>query len=191
MNPDNATSFMTINLLILGLVIGSNNLAAALALGAIGAGNYRWRIVSVFGFFEFFIPLVGIWLGISAARLIQDLVSWLGPALIIILGVWTMFSGILNERKFYNLADYVTSWAGLIMLGAGLSVDNLVVGFSLGLVNSKALPVAVTIMVFSVIFTLVGIKIGEISKKRWERTAEITTGILLILLGLISAKGWF
>jgi len=36
----------------------------------------------------------------------------------------------------------------------------------------------------------VGIKIGEISKKRWERTAEITTGLLLMLLGLASATGW-
>ncbi len=181
---------MTINLLILGLVIGSNNLAAAIALGALGAGSYRWRIVSVFGFFEFFIPIIGIWLGITAVRQIQNLVSWLGPALIILLGIWTMFSGILNKRKSYNLVDYVASWAGLFMLGAGLSVDNLVVGFSLGLVNSKALPVAVTTMVFLVTFTLVGIKIGEISKKHWERTAEITTVFLLILLGLASATGW-
>lgn len=181
---------MSIKLIILGLVIGSNNLAAALALGALGAGIHRWRIAFVFGFFEFFIPLLGIWLGSYAASLIQGLVSWLGPALIIILGTWTLFSGIRDNRGSAKLADYLASWTGLIMLGAGLSVDNLGLGLSLGLINTRALPVAATIMVFSVAFTLAGLKIGEVSKKHWDKTAEKAAGILLILLGLALATGW-
>ncbi len=181
---------MIINLIILGIVIGANNLAAALALGALGAGTHLWRITAVFGFFEFFIPFVGIWLGSSIASMIRGYVSWLAPALIIALGVWTLFSGVTGDGKSEKLAGYVASWEGLILLGAGLSADNLVVGFSLGLVNTRALPVAAAIMVFSVAFTIIGIKTGDIFKRRWEKPAEIAAGFLLILLGLATATGW-
>ena len=46
-------------LIVLGVVIGANNLSAALALGALGHGHHRSRIVGVFAVFEFTVPLVG------------------------------------------------------------------------------------------------------------------------------------
>lgn len=45
--------------LFMGLVIGSNNLAAALAMGILGNQERWWRILVVFGAFEFLMPLVG------------------------------------------------------------------------------------------------------------------------------------
>ncbi len=63
---------MAINLFILGAIIGSNNLAAALALGAIGAKTHRPRILLAFGTFEFLVPLLGLWLGRQAANLVAQ-----------------------------------------------------------------------------------------------------------------------
>lgn len=181
---------MVLSLLILGIVIGSNNLAAALALGAVGAWDRRYRIALVFGVFEFFIPLVGIWLGSSVAAMIESQIVWLAPGLLIALGLWTIAAGARYHPDDRRILLRLTTWKGLILLAAGLSADNLVVGFSLGLGRVNPLLVAGTIAVFSISFTLIGIRLGSVARRHWERPVRITAGLLLIGLGVANAAGW-
>ncbi|MFO8237169.1 MAG: manganese efflux pump, partial [Prochlorococcaceae cyanobacterium] len=137
-----------IDLLILGIVIGANNLAVALALGAMGQVERRWRVLVVFGVFEFTMPLLGIGLGLL-----------------------TVVAGVRNRRQDEKLARSATSWRGLTVLAFGLSLDNVVVGFSLGLGGSNPLAVATTIAWFSVLFTWIGMGLGRTSRRHWERVA--------------------
>lgn len=175
-------------LLLVGVVIGSNNLAVALALGANGQEERRSRIALVFGAFEFAVPLVGIWLGEATATRIGSAAGTIGATLLIAIGAWTVVSGIRNKRDDH-IADRTTTWPGLVTLAAGLSVDNLLVGFSLGLDNADPLAVASTIAVFSVGFTLGGISLGARSARQWEQTAKIGAGTLLTALGVATATG--
>lgn len=177
------------SLLVLGLVIGSNNLAVALALGAHGQAHRRARIAVVFGAFEFVVPLVGIVLGSVAARRIGMVAGTVGAVLIIALGLWAIVSGIRDHKYDDELAERATTWRGLVLLATGLSVDNLLVGFSLGLGNANPLLVASTIAVFAVVFTLAGIRIGAVSRRHWEQRAKIGSGVLLLGLGIANALG--
>lgn len=181
---------MLVSLLVLGIIIGSNNLAAALALGAVGARERQYRVAFVFGLFEFFIPLVGIWLGSSAAMTVETHFAWLSPVLLIALGAWTVRAGIRYSPNDKRMILRLTTWHGLVLLAAGLSADNLIVGFSLGLARANPLLVAATIAIFSVIFTLSGVRLGSSARRHWERPVEITAGMLLIGLGLVNAAGW-
>jgi manganese efflux pump family protein len=177
-------------LLVLGLVIGSNNLAAALALGALGQASRRLRVVLVFGLYEFFVPLIGVGLGRTAARWVNANAAWVGSALLMTLGLFTLAAGYRNRSEDVRIARLATSWRGLMLLAAGLSADNLVVGFSLGLDGLSALWVALTIAVFSMAFTWVGIGLGGEMRRHWERRAKLGAGVLLICLGIASAVGW-
>ncbi len=179
-----------IDLLVLGLVIGSNNLAAALALGALGQAARRCRITLVFGAFEFFVPLVGIALGAAMARSLGLQTSLVGAVLLVALGLIAIVGGIRNRSADERLARVATNWRGLVMVAAGLSVDNLVVGFSLGLGQADPLLVASTIAFFSVLFTWVGIGLGDMSRRHWERRAKLASGVLLLGLGVANAVGW-
>ena len=175
-------------LLLLGVVIGSNNLAVALALGAQGQEERRARIALVFGAFEFAVPLVGIWLGAATATRIGTAAGTIGATLLIAIGAWTVVSGI-RDSPDDRIADSATTWPGLVALAAGLSLDNLLVGFSLGLDSADPLAVASTIAVFSVGFTLVGISLGARSARHWEQAAKIGAGALLTALGVTTATG--
>jgi putative Mn2+ efflux pump MntP len=180
-----------LQLLILGAVIGSNNLAAALALGALGQIKRRNRIVIVFGVFEFVVPLIGIAIGQTAASLIAESATWIGPTLLIGLGSLTVFAGLrLSTRRDEKLARRVTTWRGLVALALMLGIDNLIIGFSLGLGAIHALAAATTIAVFSIVFTWFGITVGGRLRRIWQNRAEIASGALLILLGILSGLGW-
>lgn len=184
------TTWFTPQLLILGVAIGANNLATSLALGALGQQSRRWRVVATFGTFEFLIPLVGIWIGQQVSTVLAERVAWLGPALLGALGAWTITTALRTHRGGEHLARRATSWTGLVVLALGLSLDNLLVGFSLGLRQEPPLQLAATISVFAMIFTWVGMHVGGAARRHWERRAEIGAGVVLLVLAIALIAGW-
>jgi len=180
-----------VDFLILGIVIGSNNLAVALALGAMGQAARRFRVVLVFGVFEFIMPLLGIGLGVSTARAVALNTNAIGAFLLIALGLIMVLGGIRNRPQDENLVKHVTQWRGLVILALLLSGDNVVVGFSLGLGLADPLAVATTIACFSMLFTWIGLKVGHESRRSWEQVAKISAGVLLVGFGAANGMGWF
>ncbi|MFN2369864.1 MAG: manganese efflux pump MntP family protein, partial [Candidatus Krumholzibacteriia bacterium] len=116
--------------------------------------------------------------------------SLVGAFLLVGMGLVAVIGGIRNRSKDEKLARHVTRWGGLVLLAAGLSADNLIVGFSLGLGNAEPLAVAGTIALFSVAFTWAGIHLGRESRRKWERSAKIGAGLLLVALGVATGLGW-
>ncbi|MDX1580471.1 MAG: manganese efflux pump, partial [Alphaproteobacteria bacterium] len=160
-----------------------------LALGAVGARSRRWRILIAFGVFEFFVPLAGLWLGREVSELIADAADWTGPMLLAGLGCWALLKareGSLGE----NLnVEAITSWKGLLALASGLSIDNLIVGFSIGLGRLDPLALATTIALFSIVFTQIGLEIGQRAKGNHEVAARMVAGLLLIALAVADFLG--
>jgi putative Mn2+ efflux pump MntP len=177
-----------VRLIILGVVIGSNNLAAGLALGALGQIPRLWRVVLVFGAFEFSIPLVGMWIGRASSRWIYDQAGWLSILLLVAVGIYVIVAA-LRESADEKLARRATTWGGLALLAAGLSIDNLIIGFSLGLRAYEPLTIAATIALFSMAFTAAGMKAGDVSRRRWERTVGVVAGALLLAVAALEAFG--
>ncbi|MFW5869717.1 MAG: manganese efflux pump MntP family protein [Planctomycetota bacterium] len=180
-----------ITLLMLGGLIGANNLGAALALGAMGQVARRRRIVLVFAVFEFAMPLVGIVLGQTLTKTFGGAVVWVSPAVLIWLGLWSVFKAICRPRDQAKLAEKLTTWRGLVLLELGLSSDNLGVGFSLGLTSEiNPFALASVIAVFSASYGYFGLRIGDRARRHWEQYAQIGAGVVLIGLAAAMVIGW-
>lgn len=176
--------------LALAVAIGANNLAASLALGALGQAR-RWpRVALVFGAMEFTVPLVGIWLGRQAARWLGGVAAWLGPALLIAMGAWVATSPLRGRAAAQREARQVTTWGGLVALSFGLAIDNVVVGFSLGLGEVDALLTAGVIAAAAVAFSVAGLHLGRASRRAWETAATVGAGVALTAIGAALALGW-
>lgn len=180
---------MLLRLLILGVVIGSNNLATALALGAMGQAVRTWRILIVFCCVEFTVPLAGVWLGGQLSSFLAARTGWLGPLLLIGLGIVSIRAAASESISPERLFTAVTSWTGLLLLSLSLSADNLLVGFSLGLAAARPLLVAATIALFSTSFAWFGLRLGGRLNLLWGRLAGQGAGVLLILLGCADLAG--
>jgi putative Mn2+ efflux pump MntP len=177
-------------LLGLAVAIGANNLAASLALGALGQAR-RWpRVALVFGAMEFSVPLVGIWLGRQASRWLGGIAAWLGPGLLIGLGVWVASAPLRGRAVAKREARQVTTWGGLLALSFGLAIDNVVVGFSLGLGEVDAWLTAGVIALAAVAFAVAGLHLGRASRRAWEKAATVAAGVALIAIGVAVAAGW-
>ncbi|MBB5021230.1 manganese efflux pump MntP family protein [Desulfurispira natronophila] len=180
---------MLTGMLVLGLVVASNNFAVAIGLGAMGHGLHRWRIAVVFGFFEFLAPLLGLWAGHEMSTMLHQRGPWLAAPLLAALGLWAVWDAFIasqhdwqRKERFYHRA--LISWVGLVVLAVILSVDNLLVGFSLGVNVVASLSLAAYISLFTVLFTLLGLYIGSACRHHWEKAAQVLSGLLFIGLGM-------
>lgn len=176
--------------LSIGAVVGANNLAVALMLGSLGQHRRRWRIAGVFGVFEFTVPLIGLLIGSVAADYLSGAGRFVGAGLLVILGVLAERSSVRDDLDGERLARQVTTWRGITALAVGLTMDNLIVGFALGLGDTEPLVLAGTIAFFAVTFTLIGLELGHRGRRRREELAQRASGILLIALGVAVAFGW-
>ena len=80
--PSDTVAVAWSSLIVIGVVIGINNLSAALALGGLGHGHRRWRIVGIFTAFEFTVPLIEAILGAALAQVVSGRLPWLGGSLL-------------------------------------------------------------------------------------------------------------
>lgn len=176
-------------LIVLGGAIGANNLAVALALGALGQWHRRWRVVGTFAVSEFTIPLVGLAIGSAVSQVLAGAGQWVGAGLLAGFGLWNLRPD-RDPRRDERLARRVTTWRGLAILAVGLGLDNLVVGFSIGIPGGVSpLALAATIAAFAVVFTLAGMRLGSEGRRRWEAVAQRGSGAVLVLLALAVASG--
>lgn len=182
---------MIVQLFLLGVVIGANNFVTALTLGALGHEIRRWRIILMFGLFEFWVPLIGLWLGRNLSAFVVMQTDWFRPLLLAGLGLWIMLQLLRSPPEKRIKQRWLSSWRGLTMLSASLSVDNLIIGFSLGLGETPAIVMAAVIMVFSVGFTWVGLKIGANAKRHYAVLAEASGAAILLGIAGIDLSGWF
>lgn len=181
---------LVLRLLLIGIAIAANNTAVALALGSVARRQLWPRILLVFGAFEFTIPLIGAWLGQHAARLIAGHADWLGPLMLMSLGGLTIVSALRSRSERRDLAHYLTGWTGLVVLSVGLSLDNLVVGFSMGLGGVPPLALALTILTCSVLFAWAGLALGRTARRNWGGFAGVVSGLILMGLAIIVWMGW-
>jgi len=179
-----------LELLILGMIVGSNNFATSLALGSLGQYDRRRRILAVFAAFEFGVPLLGLALGRRISGQLAEHATWLGALLIAGLGLWTLFVSTRRSPDTKQLARWLSSWRGLVTLSAGLSLDNLMVGFGLGLGSVPVLLTATVIMLCSVVFAWIGLSLGRTGRRNLETPAEALSGVLLLAVAWMIWAGW-
>ena len=70
-----------------------------------------------------------------------------------------------------------------VALGLSISLDELAIGFSLGLARLPVAPVIVAIALLAVVASQLGLALGRVVSSRFREHAEQVAGIALIALG--------
>jgi manganese efflux pump family protein len=178
-------------LLLVAASLGASNFAAAIGIGLSGVdARLRLRVAIVFGLFEGGMPLIGIAIGRHVATALGSDANLIAAGLLIATGLFT----IITSRSHATASEDGPTlrrqgMTGLLISGAALSVDNLIVGFALGTYR-VSLPIAAAIIAaVSVSASLIGLEVGHRIGRRIEVDVGIVGGAVLILVGLAIAAG--
>ncbi len=173
-----------LKLLAFVLPLGLDSFAVAAALGAsqVSTAWQRLRISLVFVIFEGGMPLIGLVVGSALARGIGRIADYLAAAAVIGIGIWMLLAD--NEDEEDKASRIMTSHGlALVGLGISISLDELAVGFSIGLVRLPVSAVIAAIALQAFVAAQLGLAIGAKIAERWRERAERVAGIALILLG--------
>ena len=176
--------------LLLPLGLDTFALAAALGMAGVSARD-RIRVSAVFTGFEAVMPLIGLLIGSAADRFIGQWAAYGGIALVAIAGVLIIRSGRHEDEEQRRLGLLAhTRGVAVIGLGVSISVDELAIGISAGLLGiplAAAIPwIAVQTFVAAQVGMRVGGRLGETVRER----TELAAGLALILVagGLLALR---
>jgi putative Mn2+ efflux pump MntP len=180
-----------LRLLAFVLPLGLDSFAVAAAIGAaqVTSARQRLRISLVFVIFEGGMPLIGLGLGTALARGIGDVADYVAAAAVIAIGAWMLLArGTDEQEKSSRLSG--GHGLALIALGISISLDELAIGFTIGLTRLPTIAVIVAIALQALLAAQIGLALGAKIAERWRERAEQAAGIALVLLGvyLITAQ---
>jgi putative Mn2+ efflux pump MntP len=179
-----------VKLLAFVLPLGIDSFAVAAAIGAVQAMTAwpRLRMSLLFVVFEGGMPLIGLGLGAALAHGIGQVADYVAAAAVIGIGAWMLFAG---EEEEEEKAARMAASRGLALIGLGISIslDELAIGFSIGLSSLPAIAVIVAIALQAFVAAQLGLALGAKIAERWRERAERLAGIALILLGIYLVVG--
>lgn len=172
---------------LLGLILplALDTFAVSAAVGLTGpSARQRLRVSALFALFEGGAPAVGLLLGAPLGQTIGPATDYLAIAILIGFGTYTLLWGGGEDDE--RAARMVTAHgATLLLIGASVSLDELAVGFTLGLLRVPVLPFLVAIGGQAFVASQLGFWLGASVSQRFREVAERVAGIALIALGIL------
>lgn len=172
---------------VVGLVLplGLDTFAVAAALGMSGLRrSERTRITLLFTVFEAGMPLVGFFGGSVVGTGLGGAADYLAIAILIALGVFMVLKRDDEDEQRLSLLGRTHGMAA-IGLGLSISLDELAIGFTIGLLRLPVLLIIVLIGLQTVIVTQLGLRLGYRLGERIREGAERLAGAALGVLGLV------
>jgi manganese efflux pump family protein len=175
-----------LRLIALILPLGLDTFAVAAAVGVAGLERReRLRVSLLFAFFEGTMPLVGFLIGAGVGRAIGSSADYIAGTLLIALGGYMLWprdeSG--EQAKATMLAR--THGLAVIGLGIGISLDELAIGFSVGLLRLSIVVAALIIAVQAFVAAQIGVRLGARLGEEIRERAEQLAGVVLVVLGVV------
>ncbi len=174
----------TLKLVALVIPLGLDTFGVALALGIAGLPpKHRLRVSLLFAGFEAAMPLIGVAFGAPLGRAIGSAADYIAAGLITALGIYMLVSEKRDEDRLLSLTQ--RGMFGAVVLGVSISLDELAIGFSAGLLRLPIPALVIAVAAQGFIVTQIGIRLGGRVSEGLREDAEKLAGLALIALGVI------
>lgn len=176
---------MTIfELFILAVGLSMDAFAVAVCKG-LAIGRIQWKHVLIvglwFGGFQALMPLVGYFLGSSFAEYIAAVDHWIAMILLVLIGANMVRESLDKDPEHVNPS---LGFKTMLIMAIATSIDALAVGVTFAFLEVRILPAVTFIGVITFLLSALGVKIGSIFGTKYKSKAELTGGVILILLGI-------
>lgn len=177
-----------LELLLIGVSLSMDAFAVSLCQG-LSMPRLNWRHASVialfFGGFQALMPVIGWLLGSQFAGYIQSFDHWVAFFLLLIIGGNMVREAFAPEEEAEDgcSAGEHLDLKRLFLMAIATSIDALAIGVTFAFLEVVILEAAAVIGVTTFVISLLGVAIGNCFGTRYQKRAEITGGVILILLG--------
>ena len=174
-----------VEILLIGIGLSMDAFSVSICKG-LTTKEFSWKMALTcglwFGFFQALMPLIGYFLGSQFEQYITAIDHWIAFGLLFLIGA-NMIREALSKKDEVS-ADSALNFKTMLLLAIATSIDALAVGISFACIQVKIWSSVLIIGVTTFLFSIVGVKIGNVFGSKFEKGAEVVGGIILILIGL-------
>lgn len=133
-----------------------------------------------FGGFQALMTLIGYFIGSKFSHIVESFDHWISFALLSYIGISMIREGLSKDEE---KVDGSFAARNMLIMAIATSIDALAAGVSLGFVQVNVWFAAALIGVVTFLFSVAGLKIGNLFRNKYKTMAEITGGVVLIFIG--------
>lgn len=166
--------------------LGLDTLAVSLGFGLSGLPRSRWlRVGLTFALCEGLMPVIGLLLGQRLGTLLGAIAGYVAAGILVIIGGIEIKEAVMDDDDEPLLpAPTDEKRRPLVLIGLSVSLDELAIGFVLGVLHVHIGLALVYIAVQAFALTVVGLMIGRRLGRHLGERAELAAGVVLVLLGV-------
>lgn len=135
-----------------------------------------------FGGFQALMPAVGYLLGSRFEQYVTAIDHWIAFVLLALIGA-NMIKEAFSKDESCEANDSVDIKT-MFLLAVATSIDALAVGVTYAFLQVAIVPAVSFIGVTTLLLSVIGVKIGNVFGMKYKSRAELTGGIILIVMGL-------
>ena len=178
-----------IELLLIGVGLSMDAFAVSICQG-LSMTKIKWghalTVGLYFGGFQALMPFTGWMLGSQFAGRIQQYDHWVAFVLLVLIGGNMIREALSGEE---DEAEDAAIGAGLdhkklFLMAIATSIDALAVGVTFAFLDTAILPAIGIIGTTTFFISVAGVAVGCWFGARYKKRAEITGGVILVLLGV-------
>ena len=176
-------SFLELLLIAVGLSMDAFSVSICKGLTT---KKFSWRMAIIcalwFGGFQVLMPVIGYFLGAQFEDFIDSYAHWIAFGLLFLIGA-NMIREALSKKEEES-TNGALDFKTMLLLAIATSIDALAVGVSFACIQVKLWSSVLIIGLTTFVFSVLGVKIGNVFGSKYEKSAGIIGGIILILIGL-------
>ncbi len=142
--------------------------------------KHAFTISFSFGFFQAFMPTLGLFVGNSLGAFISFWDHWIAFFILGFIGAKMFWEGFTGET---NEANEEFCYRSLLFISLATSIDALMIGVSLPFFKVSATLTIVLMGIVTFGLSMLGAMLGE-KLNKWGKKAELFGGVVLIALGV-------
>mgnify|MGYP000218964161 FL=1 len=172
--------FIELFLMGVGLSMDAFAVSICKGLGMRKVNKKQALVIGLFfGGFQALMPFIGYCLGSTLSGLVDSIDHWIAFILLAFIGI-NMIKESFEEEKQND--DF--SWKTMLMLAIATAIDALAVGVTFSFESINIFMAISIIGLTTFIIASAGVYIGHIFGNKYQQKAQITGGIILILIGI-------
>ena len=193
-----------LEILLIGIGLSMDAFSVSICKG-LTTKQFSWKIALTcglwFGFFQALMPLIGFFLGAQFEQYITAVDHWIAFGLLFLIGANMIREALSKKNSDQDLSlrgaelsgatwqpsttqDGQLGFKTMLLLAIATSIDALAVGISFACIQVKIWSSILIIGITTFLFSIIGVKIGNVFGSKFEKSAGIIGGIILILIGL-------
>ena len=193
-----------VEILLIGIGLSMDAFSVSISKG-LTTKKFSWKVALTcglwFGVFQALMPVIGYFLGAQFEQFITSVDHWIAFGLLFLIGANMIREALskktengernpegLTDRKGGKTENFplstFRSQLQMFPLAIATSIDALAVGISFACIQVQLWSSVLIIGVTTFLFSVLGVKIGNVFGSRFEKGAGVLGGIILILIGL-------